>query len=625
VSPSGGTARPSESSRRDLAIPAVVALAVRAFYFAGRAHADSFQLPIVDAELFDRAARAFAAGRPTSPDDWFFHGVGYPTILGVLYRLFDASVLAAKAAQLGFGILTSVLTYLVGRDVFDRRSGFVAGLIVAVYAPLIFLEGELLDAGWTALFAIGLIFVTLKTTRGRRWAWGLAWGPLAAAAILVRATFLPYCFLALVLMAVNAARSDERLPWATVLVAAGTMAVILSCAAYGALSQSGRFTVLPSSAGLNLFIGNNADQCRTLALRPGLDWDLMERLPRGQGAVGIWSESDWFRQRAVDYAVHSPAFFAAGLVRKAGALVVSREIPRNVDVYLFRDESQVLRVGLWKLGPFGFPFGLLLPFAMLGAIAQRRRVPWPMWLMLGSYAAVLVAVFAVGRYRIALVPPLAILAAAGVMTLAAAFRQRAVRRILISFGLMLPALLLTAAPWRYCAERLDLRPELTYLLAAAHERRDETEAAEQGYRDALRLNPGYFEARHDLGRLLLHAGRFAEAAEQLAAAAALRPDHVPLLLDLAVSLGRSGQLEQAVDALDRAGRLEPNNAVIYNDLGMVFVMRHDFHRAAEQFAKAVELDPGSATYRENLRRAAADASGAHPPAAGQLPPAGQSE
>jgi hypothetical protein len=62
---------------RDIALVAGVALVARVLYFAARASADSFQLPIVDAAQFDNAARAFAARCATSPDDWVFHGVGY--------------------------------------------------------------------------------------------------------------------------------------------------------------------------------------------------------------------------------------------------------------------------------------------------------------------------------------------------------------------------------------------------------------------------------------------------------------------------------------------------------------------------------------------------------------------
>ena len=610
---------------RDIALVAGVALVARVLYFAARASTDSFQLPIVDAGLFDKAARAFAAGRPTSPDDWVFHGVGYPAILGIIYTAFGPSVLFAKALQLTFGVGTAVLTYLVSRDIFGRSTALIAGLIVAVYAPLIFLEGELLDAGWTALFAIALIFTTLKTARTLRWQWGLAWGFIAGLAILVRATFLPYCLLVLGYLVIINARGHGRYRWSSVLAAAVALGLVLLCGAYETFAQSGRFTVLPSSAGLNLFLGNNANQCQTLALRPGLDWDLLERLPRSQGAVGLWNENDWFRRRAIEFAVHSPGSFLVGLARKAGALVVSREIPRNEDVYLFRSDSLVLRAGLWKVGSFGFPFGLLFPLAALGAVAERRRVPWPIWLFLASYAVVLVSVFAVGRYRIALVPPLAILAGAGVMSLVSVLRERRHHRLLVLLAVLIPALLLTSPPWRYCAEQLDLRPELRYLLAAAHEGRDDTDAAEEGYREALRLNPNYFEARHDLGRLLLHAGRFADAAAELQAAAALRPTHVSLLLDLAVALGQAGQLDQAVEVLGRAQKIDPTNAVVYNDLGMVFVKRRDFRQAAEQFAKAVELDPGSDTFRANLKRASGDANGtgAAAPATDQPPPTGQ--
>ena len=125
---------------RDIALVAGVALVARALYFASRASTDSFQLPIVDAGLFDKAARAFAAGRPTSPDDWVFHGVGYPAILGVIYTTFGPSVLFAKALQLAFGVGTAVLTYVVARDIFGRPTALIAGLVVAVYAPLIFFE-----------------------------------------------------------------------------------------------------------------------------------------------------------------------------------------------------------------------------------------------------------------------------------------------------------------------------------------------------------------------------------------------------------------------------------------------------------------------------------------------------
>jgi Flp pilus assembly protein TadD len=597
----------SKTGRRDLFIVALAAVVVRALYFWERAGTESFWLPIVDSEVFDSIARNFAAGSVDSTQDWYFHGVGYPTILGSLYWLFGSSMAAAKAVQLAFGSLTAVLTCVLGRSIFDRRVGLVAGLIVALYAPLFFLEGELLDVGWSALAAVGLVLLTLKAGETKNWKWGLGWGLVAGASVLLRATFLPFVVLVLIAMTFKGRRADSARHYGWLWAAAGPLVVILAGAGFGALRNSGHFSFLPSAAGLNLFLGNNPDSCHTLAMRPGLDWNLLVRMPTRAGVDGIWNKSHWFMQQAFGYALHSPGSFVAGLFRKTAALFVSREVPRNLDIYLFRQDSVVLSAGVWKAGSFGFPFGVLLPLAALGAVLERRRIPGVIWLMLASYSAALVVVFVVGRYRIALVPLLAVLAAAGAFALANAVRARDRASIIRSTAVGGLAMIVTLAPWRFCPERVDMRPELVYMLASAHKRQGDADAAERGFREALALDPTYFEARHDLGRLLMATHRLPDAIAELTAASAQHPDHVPLLLDLAVALGQNRQIDAAVNILERARTLDPKNPAVYSNLGMAAVSRGDFGRAVEEFERAVELDPGSAVYRENLERAMHDA------------------
>jgi hypothetical protein len=139
----------------------------------------------------------------------------------------------------------------------------------------------------------------------------------------------------------------------------------------------------------------------------------------------------------------------------------------------------VLKAGIWRAGFFGFPFGALLPLAVLGGIAGSRRIAWPLWLMLFSYGAVLVIVFVVGRYRIALIPVLAVLAARGLTFVSASVRSRRWTLPWSATVAVVVSVLLTVAPWRFCAERDDMRPELVYLLAVAHQHRGELKPAEQ--------------------------------------------------------------------------------------------------------------------------------------------------
>jgi 4-amino-4-deoxy-L-arabinose transferase-like glycosyltransferase len=472
----------SSKSGRDarfVILVATCAVVARVAYIWTRAGTDSFELPIVDSQIFDALARTFAEGRPGPTDDWFSHGVGYPLFLSLIYGGLAPSVLLAKGIQLLLGVGTALATYFLARRTFGRTEGLIAGLIVALYAPLIFLEGELLDAGLTALLAVTAVLLTIRVAESGRWFWGVGWGIIAGIAVLIRSTFLPFFVLGLVALAVVSLRGPRPRTLGGAACAAALFVGVLFVAALATSQETGRFTVMPAAAGLNLFIGNNDEGCRIIAMRPGLDWDLMVRRPLAAGVTGLWQEDDWFRRRAVDFAVHSPLTFLAGLGTKALALVASRELPRNVDVYLFRPESWVLKAGIWRAGFFGFPFGALLPLAVLGGIAGSRRIAWPLWLMLFSYGAVLVIVFVVGRYRIALIPVLAVLAARGLTFVSASVRSRRWTLPWSATVAVVVSVLLTVAPWRFCAERDDMRPELVYLLAVAHQHRGELKPAEQ--------------------------------------------------------------------------------------------------------------------------------------------------
>jgi hypothetical protein len=64
---------------------ATCALVARGAYLWTRAGTDSFELPIVDSQIFDTLARHFAERRPGPTDDWFSHGLGYPLFLSLIY------------------------------------------------------------------------------------------------------------------------------------------------------------------------------------------------------------------------------------------------------------------------------------------------------------------------------------------------------------------------------------------------------------------------------------------------------------------------------------------------------------------------------------------------------------
>src|SRR5205814_9519480 len=95
--------------------------------------------PQYDAFEYLGWARRVAAGDftwPVSPP----HGPGYPYFLGALLAATGGSVLAARIVQALLGALTCVLVARVGARWFGERAGLAAGIVLALYAPLIWID-----------------------------------------------------------------------------------------------------------------------------------------------------------------------------------------------------------------------------------------------------------------------------------------------------------------------------------------------------------------------------------------------------------------------------------------------------------------------------------------------------
>jgi tetratricopeptide (TPR) repeat protein len=254
-------------------------------------------------------------------------------------------------------------------------------------------------------------------------------------------------------------------------------------------------------------------------------------------------------------------------------LASSRELPRNVDIYVFREWSVVLRVLVWKVGAFGFPFGLLLPLAFVGGVAARRHVDRSLLLFLALYAASVVLVFVSGRYRAPLVPALAVLAAAGATFLYDALCARRFKLVAAGLASLVVIGSLTSLAGPFPQERCDFEAELRYMVGTralqagdadralylleqaiarvpahgdAHNQlgnawaaKGRTDLALEHYRRAIELGPGNVLARDNYGRALLNEGRAAEAAQQFREALRLRPGDATLNQLYRIALAKS--------------------------------------------------------------------------------------
>jgi eukaryotic-like serine/threonine-protein kinase len=129
---------------------------------------------------------------------------------------------------------------------------------------------------------------------------------------------------------------------------------------------------------------------------------------------------------------------------------------------------------------------------------------------------------------------------------------------------------------------------------------DDPVQAEQRFKRALQLNPGYAQAHHWYGRFLADLRRYDEASREIERALELDPLSVRIqdnLGEIYLDVGDYGEaLKQYTAALSK----DPGFPMTHFDLGVAFYYQRRYDQALLEFRKAVELEPDSPDFHWRL-------------------------
>ena len=617
----GGALSEGRAGRSAIAFPAalriplrhplilVIGLAalVRVAYLVGLRTSPFFAVPVVDAETYSRMAHAIAAGDLRGGDTVYWQAPLYPYFLGLLTAS-NLGPLGVRLVQFGLGAASAGMLMALGRRVGGARVGLLAGLGAALYGPFLFFEGRLLAPALIVfLNTAGLLL--LERARS---APGLRPRAAAGACFGLAAIARPDAFLAAIALAVGLALLEARAPgiggqpvrragaWRRAAVFLGTALLVTLPVTARNWIVARDLVWISANGGINFYLGNNPEAARTVAIRPGREWESLVETPHREAGLRRASDrSRWFYARAFDFARTEPIAFVRHGLEKTAQFFSGIEIPREEDPYALRGESAVLDLLLWRLRGFGFPFGIVAPLAILGAILlwPRRRTYALVYLHAAAYALAVIAFFVTARYRLPAVPALLILAAGAIDWLLA---RLADVRLRTRFGLAFGALAVLCAilpaaggsgfseagvaggepgadHWRLLAitaiERKNPRqaveyqaraavlaphrPELHYDLGIYKSAAGDTAGAIAAYRMAIAIDPSYGEPRVNLGHLLVARGDYPGAIEQYLTAAADHPDLVPAQLAAGLAFFHSGAHDSALARYERAVAADP--------------------------------------------------------------------
>jgi len=116
--------------------------------------------------------------------------------------------------------------------------------------------------------------------------------------------------------------------------------------------------------------------------------------------------------------------------------------------------------------------------------------------------------------------------------------------------------------------------------------------AEKAFEDAVRIQPSYFEASLELGKLRSARGDFKRAIPDLTRAMKLRPADASARYWLAKSLAGTGSDAEAMSLLERLVSENPEDAPARLLLGRLYFEEGEMERAESELRAAIRLAPG---------------------------------
>jgi len=131
----------------------------------------------------------------------------------------------------------------------------------------------------------------------------------------------------------------------------------------------------------------------------------------------------------------------------------------------------------------------------------------------------------------------------------------------------------------------------------------EWEAAEQEYKRAIALKPGYATAHHWYAWHLIVMGRHIEALAELRKAERLDPLSLIINTDLADALCIARLYDESIRQSRKALELDANFALAHYQLGQAFEQKHMHGEAITAFRRAIELSGGNAAFVSSLAHA----------------------
>ena len=430
----------------------LVTLIVRAVYLIQFVRSPMFGYLRADQRYYFQWAQEIAAGHWLGKEV-FEQAPLYPYLLGIAFSIVGERIVLVLMAQLLLGALSCALLYKCGERLFGKPTGVVAGLLMATYGPELFYEGMILKSFLSPVLTTVALYAALcyrdRQQASRLWLIGAAVG----LACLERE-----CHILLMLpitvwiwQTPLPSLSGMKTRFSRLCQLAVGFGLMLVPSTLHNFTVGGQFVAVTAGGGEVFYIAHGADAKgfysapQFVTGNPFLEHeDFRREAERRTGQKLTRGESSrfWFGE-AKRSVLANPMRTLRLTGEKFVILFNDYEVPDGENFTVTRRFVSLLKV----LPTFAWIGGLGLVGIAVSLL--RIRSAWLVVAFAGIHAFTVLLLYNFGRFRIGMMPPWILLAAAALTWVISPSQTRSLKSVSLKLASILSVGLISLVMFRY--------------------------------------------------------------------------------------------------------------------------------------------------------------------------------
>jgi superkiller protein 3 len=571
----------------------LISLLIRLIFHSQIISTPVFYGLVQDSQEFDNFAIQILNGN-FSYHDLIYLNALYPFFLALIYAIFGHYHLPVIIIQGIIDSISCLLIYNISVKLFNKKVGFIAGLIYAFYGIAIFYTGVLLAS--TLIISLTLLFINLlliahKTKKlNLFFIAGLFFGLvfLARQNIILFIIILPVWFFRYVKKF-----KDTIKPGQNFIGFLLGFIVIISLITIRNYSIEKRLYPFSSHGGINFYIGNNSKATGQFMSPNGISQSPIEQVrssisyvQKEYGAeISPSKISHYWFNKGLNFIKDSPVQALSITFKKFILFWRKEEIPLNINYHFTKTLVPILKLP-W------ISFGFITPLAIWGIFLSLRRKKDVLLIILYifSYMISIILFFVCARYRLPVVPFLIIFSSYTLYEYIKSIKMKQFKTILSSIIILIILFAGININFLYFQSLFD--PSVDHNnLGTVYIKQGLLNKAILEFNKVIELNPKHVQAHYNLGFAYYKQGQLNKAIIEYQKAIELDQYFYSAYNNLAIIYLNQGLLKNAIQYYKKAITLHPEYDKAHYGLGEIYFRKNQLKEAEIEFKRVIEINP----------------------------------